>query len=91
MFQDHALGKYTPVPGHHHGSVSATAKDQSIKLSADETIYSEGEYAVAIYQVEAGVVRIYRLSSNGQRHILTICGKGEWFGHENGNVRTDIA
>jgi CRP/FNR family transcriptional regulator/CRP/FNR family nitrogen fixation transcriptional regulator len=91
MFQGHAIGKYTTVPGHHHGTVSATAKDQSIKLSADETIYSEGEYVLAIYQVEAGAVRIYRLTSNGQRHILSFCGKGEWFGLENGNVRTDFA
>ncbi|NKM56490.1 helix-turn-helix domain-containing protein [Rhizobium anhuiense] len=91
MFQGHAIGKYTTVPAHHHGAVSATAKDQSIKLSADETIYSEGEYALAIYQVEAGAVRIYRLTSSGQRHILSFCGKGEWFGLENGNVRTDFA
>lgn len=91
MFQDYAIGKYTTVPGHRNGSVSATAKDQSIKLSADETIYSEGEYALAIYQVETGAVRIYRLTANGHRHILSFCGKGEWFGLENGNVRTDFA
>ncbi|KKZ88990.1 cAMP-binding protein [Rhizobium phaseoli] len=90
MFQDRAIEKYTMVPGHHQGTC-ASPKDQSIKLRADETIYSEGEYALAIYQVEAGAVRIYRLTSNGQRHILSFCGKGEWFGLESGNVRTDFA
>ncbi|EJB07071.1 hypothetical protein Rleg9DRAFT_6052 [Rhizobium leguminosarum bv. trifolii WSM597] len=45
MFQDHVIGKYTMVPGHHNGSVSATStKNQSIKLNADETIYSEGAH-----------------------------------------------
>ncbi|OHV26511.1 cyclic nucleotide-binding domain-containing protein [Rhizobium sp. RMa-01] len=91
MFQDQAIGKYATVPGRHHGTASVTSRDQSIKLSADETIYSEGEHAFAIYQVEDGAVRIYRLTSNGQRHILSFCGKGEWFGLENGNVRTDFA
>ncbi|MBP2449037.1 CRP/FNR family transcriptional regulator/CRP/FNR family nitrogen fixation transcriptional regulator [Rhizobium leguminosarum] len=91
MFQAQAIGKYTMVPDHRHRAGSGAAKDQSIKFSADETIYSEGEHVVAIYQVEAGAVRIYRLTSNGQRHILSFCGKGEWFGLEIGHVRTDFA
>lgn len=65
--------------------------DQSIRLRADETIYSEGEHAFAIFQVEAGAVRIYRLTAGGQRYILSFCNKGDWFGLETGNVRTSFA
>ena len=91
MLQDHAIVKQTTVPGHRYGATAGTAKDQSIKLKADEMIYSEGEYALAIYRVEAGAVRIYRLTASGQRYILSFCGKGEWFGLETGNIRTDFA
>ncbi|MDR6670386.1 helix-turn-helix domain-containing protein [Rhizobium sp. 1399] len=91
MLQNQTIVRQTTVSGHRYGSVAGTAKDQSIRLKADETIYSEGEHAFAIYQVEAGAVRIYRLTASGQRYILSFCGKGEWFGLETGNVRTDFA
>ena len=91
MLQDHAIRQHTAGAGHRYGAASATARDHSIRLKADETIYSEGEHARAIYQVEAGAVRIYRLTASGQRYILSFCGKGEWFGLETGNVRTDFA
>ncbi|MGR9171063.1 helix-turn-helix domain-containing protein [Rhizobium sp. KDH_Rht_773_N] len=91
MLQDHAIVKHTTAPGHRHRAVGQTVRDRSIRLKADETIYSEGEHALAIYQVEAGAVRIYRLTTSGQRYILSFCGKGEWFGLETGNIRTDFA
>lgn len=91
MLQHHAAMRQPAVPGRHPGTSVATTKDQSIRLKANETIYSEGEYALAIYQVETGAVRIYRLTSSGQRYILSFCGEGEWFGLESGKVRTDFA
>ncbi|MBX5214442.1 MULTISPECIES: helix-turn-helix domain-containing protein [unclassified Rhizobium] len=91
MLQHHATIRQTAIPGRRHGTAVGTTRDQSIKLKANETIYSEGEHALAIYQVETGAVRIYRLMASGQRYILTFCGEGEWFGLETGNVRTDFA
>lgn len=91
MLQNQTFVKRMTFPGRRHGSVAGAARDQSIRLKANETIYSEGEYALAIYQVEAGAVRIYRLTASGQRYILSFCSKGEWFGLETGNVRTDFA
>lgn len=91
MLENHAIAKQTAAPGYRYGTTAGTNKDQSIRLKPDETIYSEGEDAVAIYQVEAGAVRIYRLMANGQRYILSFYGKGEWFGLETGNIRTDFA
>jgi CRP/FNR family nitrogen fixation transcriptional regulator len=91
MLQNQTIVKHTTVSGHRHGGPAGAIRDQSIRLKADETIYSEGEHALAIYQVEAGAVRIYRLTASGQRYILSFCGKGEWFGLETGNVRTDFA
>jgi CRP/FNR family transcriptional regulator/CRP/FNR family nitrogen fixation transcriptional regulator len=91
MLQNQTIVKHATVTGHRYGSAARTAKDQSIRLKADETIYSEGEHALTIYQVESGAVRIYRLTASGQRYILSFCGKGEWFGLETGTVRTDFA
>ena len=91
MLQDHAIGESAAVTGRHCAAPAALARDKPIRLKADEAIYSEGEHARAIYQVEAGAVRIYRLTPSGQRYILSFCGKGEWFGLETGNVRTDFA
>ncbi|ARO31239.1 MULTISPECIES: helix-turn-helix domain-containing protein [unclassified Rhizobium] len=90
MLQHHATIRQTAIPASRHGTAVGTTKDQSIKLKANETIYSEGEHALAIYQVETGAVRIYRLMASGQRYILAFCGEGEWFGLET-NVRTDFA
>ncbi|MBY5464878.1 cyclic nucleotide-binding domain-containing protein (plasmid) [Rhizobium leguminosarum] len=90
MLQNHAIN-YTTARGHRYGGAAATTKDQSIRLKADETIYSEGEHALTIYHVEAGAVRIYRLTAAGQRYILSFYGKGEWFGLETGDIRTDFA
>lgn len=91
MLYDHTIQQHPAAAGHRCGAAAATARDHSIRLKADETIYSEGENALAIYQVEAGAVRIYRLTASGQRYILSFCNKGEWFGLETGNVRTDFA
>ena len=91
MFQSYAIARDAAAQGQRCGATPAAPKDDTIRLKADEAVYSEGEYAFAIYQVEAGAVRIYRLTSNGQRYILSFCGKGEWFGLEKGNVRTDFA
>ncbi|UVD59643.1 helix-turn-helix domain-containing protein (plasmid) [Rhizobium sp. Pop5] len=91
MLQDHAIVNHTAIPGRRYGAPAGAVKDHSIRLKADEPIYSEGEYAFAIYQVEAGAVRVYRLTPSGQRYILSFCGTGEWFGLETGNIRTDFA
>ncbi|TCU25616.1 CRP/FNR family transcriptional regulator/CRP/FNR family nitrogen fixation transcriptional regulator [Rhizobium azibense] len=93
MFQSHVVvkQKFLTFPGLRHAGPCGASKDSTIKLEADQTIYSEGEHALAIYQVEAGAVRIYRLTASGHRHILSFCSKGEWFGLEKGHVRTDFA
>lgn len=91
MLHNHAIGEYAAAAGQGYAIAAGPAGDQSISLKADETIYSEGERALAIYRVETGAVRIYRLTASGQRYILSFCGKGEWFGLETGSVRTDFA
>ena len=91
MLQDHAIVRHTAVAGRRYATVNGTGTDHLIRLEANEPVYSEGEHALAIYQVEAGAVRIYRLTASGQRYILSFCGKGEWFGLETGNIRTDFA
>lgn len=91
MLQDQTIGNHAAVREQRNHAVAGSVREQSIRLKADQPIYSEGEHALAFYQVEAGAVRIYRLTASGHRYILSFCGEGEWFGLGTGNVRTDFA
>jgi CRP/FNR family nitrogen fixation transcriptional regulator len=49
-------------------------------FSAGAEIYAQGEKAGALYQVEFGAVRIYRLLADGRRQISAFHLAGETFG-----------
>ncbi|MBO6716709.1 MAG: helix-turn-helix domain-containing protein [Rhizobiaceae bacterium] len=49
---------------------------------ANAEIYGQGEKARALYQVEFGAVRIYRLLADGRRQISAFHVAGEVFGFE---------
>ncbi|MER8465117.1 helix-turn-helix domain-containing protein [Mesorhizobium sp. M1409] len=49
---------------------------------AGSEIYAQGEKALALYQVEFGAVRIYRLLADGRRQISAFHLAGETFGFE---------
>jgi CRP/FNR family nitrogen fixation transcriptional regulator len=49
---------------------------------ANAEIYGQGEQAKALYQVEFGAVRIYRLLADGRRQISAFHVAGEVFGFE---------
>ena len=49
---------------------------------AGAEIYAQGEKAGALYQVEFGAVRIYRLLADGRRQISAFHLSGETFGFE---------
>lgn len=49
---------------------------------AGAEIYAQGEKAGAVYQVEFGAVRIYRLLADGRRQISAFHLAGETFGFE---------
>jgi CRP/FNR family nitrogen fixation transcriptional regulator len=51
-------------------------------FSSDEEIYGQGEKAGTLYQVEFGVVRIFRLLADGRRQISSFHVAGEIFGFE---------
>lgn len=80
-----------PTPARRRAFEPVAPGDATIRLKPDQIIYSEGQHVLAIYQVESGAVRIYRLMSDGHRHILSFCIKGEWFGLEQGHLRADFA
>jgi CRP/FNR family nitrogen fixation transcriptional regulator len=63
----------------------------SLRVSAGQGIYREGQRAASIYQVQSGAVRVYRLMQNGHRHILSFYGPGEWFGLQDGHFHDDFA
>ncbi|MDN2567572.1 helix-turn-helix domain-containing protein [Aquibium sp. A9E412] len=49
---------------------------------ARSEIYAQGETATALYQVEFGAVRVYRLLADGRRQITAFHVAGEVFGFE---------
>ena len=51
-------------------------------FSAGAEIYAQGEKAGALYQIEFGAVRIYRLLADGRRQISAFHLAGETFGFE---------
>jgi len=55
---------------------------QVLFCSPNKEIYAQGERATALYQVEFGAVRIYRLLSDGRRQISAFHVAGEVFGFE---------
>jgi len=62
-----------------------------IRLGPGECVYQAGERAASIYQVQAGAVRVYCLTHNGHRHILSFYGVGEWFGLQDAETHEDFA
>ncbi len=46
-------------------------------LPKDEHLFMEGDRAVAFFFIVSGRVKIYRISSEGQEHILEIHGTGD--------------
>lgn len=51
-------------------------------FSPNKEIYGQGEKAGALYQVEFGAVRVYRLLADGRRQISAFHLAGELFGFE---------
>lgn len=76
--------------GQHHaetrrGSFVSFSPDQPHQVvfyDANEEIYAQGEQATALYQVEFGAVRLYRLLADGRRQISAFHVAGEVFGFE---------
>jgi CRP/FNR family transcriptional regulator, nitrogen fixation regulation protein len=59
-----------------------TLPHQVVFYSANKEIYGQDGRATALYQVEFGAVRIYRLLSDGRRQISAFHVAGEVFGFE---------
>ncbi|MER9138166.1 helix-turn-helix domain-containing protein [Mesorhizobium sp. M0830] len=67
-------------------TVEATALQPLSFYPAGAEIYAQGESAGALYQVEFGAVRIYRLLADGRRQISAFHLAGETFGFEAGTT-----
>lgn len=71
------------LPQHESSSVFEGAIVQPVSFfPAGAEIYAQGEKAGALYQVEFGAVRIYRLLADGRRQISAFHLAGETFGFE---------
>lgn len=63
-------------------ALRAKQPHQVVFFTANKEIYGQGERATALYQVEFGAVRIYRLLADGRRQISAFHMAGEVFGFE---------
>ncbi|XHB98329.1 helix-turn-helix domain-containing protein [Nitratireductor sp. ac15] len=63
-------------------SFSPDQPHQVMFYEANAEIYAQGEQATALYQVEFGAVRLYRLLADGRRQISAFHVAGEVFGFE---------
>lgn len=71
------------LPQHKSSSVFEGAIVQPVSFfPAGVEIYAQGEKAGALYQVEFGAVRVYRLLADGRRQISAFHLVGETFGFE---------
>lgn len=61
---------------------AGTRPHQLVVFTPNAEIYGQGEKAIALYQVEFGAVRIFRLLSDGRRQISAFHVAGEVFGFE---------
>lgn len=68
---DSASDIFAPAEPHHVAIYGANAE-----------IYAQGAKAVALYQVEFGTVRVFRLLADGRRQISSFHVAGEVFGFE---------
>jgi len=64
------------------GSLADSQPRQVEFYSANSQIYAQGDRAAALYQVEFGVVRLFRLLTDGRRQICAFHVAGEVFGFE---------
>lgn len=65
-----------------HPALPASQPHQVAFYTANKEIYGQGERASALYQVEFGAVRLYRLLADGRRQISAFHVAGEVFGFE---------
>ena len=63
---------------------AALRPHQTTLYRANEEIYAQGARATALYQVEFGAVRVYRLLADGRRQISAFHFPGDVFGFEPG-------
>ncbi|WP_157016730.1 helix-turn-helix domain-containing protein [Mesorhizobium xinjiangense] len=61
---------------------AASQPHQVLLYLPNAEIYGQGERATALYQVEFGAVRVYRLLSDGRRQISAFHVAGDVFGFE---------
>ena len=56
--------------------LSLAARARCRQYAPDELLFSEGEPCKGLYVVATGLVRIFKVSSNGREHVLSLDGPG---------------
>ncbi len=88
----HTQTHHRSGPAINSGAVPFLSRVRPISLFApDGEIYAQGETADALYRVEFGAVRVYRLHTDGRRQIVAFYLAGETFGLEAGRTHSFFA
>ena len=78
----HSIGDHDRIRPVVPAVFAASQPHQVQFFHANNEIYAQGEQAKALYQIEFGAVRIYRLLADGRRQISAFHVAGEVFGFE---------
>ena len=71
---------FSELPGPLREALAGLA--EPLELRAGETIYEEGDAADALFFLEEGWVRLYRLEADGREATVLVLEPGELFGEE---------
>jgi CRP/FNR family transcriptional regulator len=63
-----------------------TAILTTLACPADETLFSEGQPADAVYNVTSGIIKLYKLLPDGRRQITGFLGAGDFIGMQQGDA-----
>jgi CRP/FNR family nitrogen fixation transcriptional regulator len=77
-------GSRRPIDGHLAAITDERTICMEFKYGKGTEIFGEGEDAEYVYQITSGVVRTYKLLSDGRRQINSFHLPGDMFGFENG-------
>jgi CRP/FNR family nitrogen fixation transcriptional regulator len=79
-------GLARPAPGAQSGMTSDALGVDGVRMTyaRNEEIFGEGEPATCVYRVLKGVVRTYRILSDGRRQVAEFFLQGDVFGLEAG-------
>jgi CRP/FNR family transcriptional regulator len=76
-----------------HAAQRAGRTERSVRRRVEPRchVYLEGDQRAFLYEIESGVVKLYRTLANGDRQVVAFLGAGDLFGFEPGDEHLTTA